>query len=160
MDQGLVEQYAGGAWSIVPSPTPSGGAALTGVACADAGECWPWWRGQRGNVWWAAACRGVRRQRLGSGPLPHAAGRERQSQRCDLRDRRRLLAVGATDQPLQQATLIEHELGGVWTIVSSPNPSAPPPIHSTWTGALTRQPVAGGSAISWRSTICRMPPLR
>jgi len=40
--QGVVEQYAGGAWNITISPTltPSVGAVLSGVACTGAGSCW------------------------------------------------------------------------------------------------------------------------
>lgn len=124
MDQGLVEQYAGGAWSIVPSPTPSGGAALTGVACADAGECWAVGgavsAGTSGGLPLVEAYAGSGWAVVPSPTLPAGSG-SLSGVTCVTGGG--CWAVGATDQPLQQATLIEHESGGVWTIVSSPNPS-------------------------------------
>jgi hypothetical protein len=38
--QGLIEQYAGGAWDVVAAPGLSGYSALAGVTCVDADDCW------------------------------------------------------------------------------------------------------------------------
>ncbi|MGP8160146.1 MAG: hypothetical protein ACLQGJ_02825 [Candidatus Dormibacteria bacterium] len=119
----LIEQDAGSGWTIVSSPTPSGGGQLNGVSCAGAGDCWAVGYTTDTNL----NEQTLIEQDTGSGwsvvPSPHPSGNTSSQLNA-------VTCVGAADcwaagysgingnNPL---TLIEQDTGGGWSIVPSPN---------------------------------------
>jgi hypothetical protein len=125
--QPLIEHYAGAAWSVVPSPDPSSGGDLTAVSCPTATECWavgttggeeeasaswtsPLIEYYEGDRWTLASTPGI-----GPGGLTGVACSDPDS--C--------WAVGHSGWGSGAQPLVEHGVGGSWSVVGSPSLSGP-----------------------------------
>ena len=126
----LIEHYAGGAWSVVSSPTPAGDGEidLDGVACVGADDCWAVGYSDASGPN-SSGVGTVIEQYAGSGwkivPSPSAsagATDELAAVTCVSADD--CWAVGAylTADGSDNQGLIEQYTGHGWTVVSSPLP--------------------------------------
>ncbi|MGD1053556.1 MAG: hypothetical protein ABR950_06980 [Candidatus Dormibacteria bacterium] len=125
----LIEQYSGGGWRVITSPTPSGSdnVALVAVACAGASDCWAV------GFDLGVGDEALVEQYTGAGwstvTIPAPAGSDQtgldgvtcvSSTDC--------WAVGYSSQGQQeesgysQGTLVEQYTGSGWAVVSSPDP--------------------------------------
>jgi hypothetical protein len=127
----LVEQYAGGGWKVVSSPTPSGSnaVALIAVACASADDCWA----VGSNAGASMGFQALSEQYSGAGwsivPIPAPAGSDQTGlQAVTCISATDCWAVGYSSQGDQEEpgytedTLVEQYTGSGWKVVSSPNP--------------------------------------
>jgi hypothetical protein len=125
--QTLIEEWDGGAWSIVSSPNSGAWDDLWGVTCASQGDCWAvgYYSGVSNNQTliehWDGTSWTIVDSPNSSGSnslrAVACASSPSQSEEC--------WAVGAHSNGSGVfQTLIEQWDGNFWTIVSSPNPSA------------------------------------
>lgn len=127
----LIEQYAGGSWSIVSAPPPDASdGLLSGATCVSAVDCWavggiagsgggeePLIEQYADGVWSVV-----------TGPEQAGGGARLNSVSCTGPDR--CWAVGGTDQdhglpgaaPFATQSLIEEYDGSDWRVVPSPSP--------------------------------------
>ena len=123
-EQTLVERFSGGVWSLVSSPPSSGSNdVLQSVACANATNCWA--VGNQRPVG-SAALQTLMLQyngtdwAVGSSPIPGPAPNVLSSVACTSSTECWAVGSHATGYSIEQ-TLIEHNTGSGWAIVSSPD---------------------------------------
>lgn len=126
----LIEQYSGGAWKVVSSPTPTGfaGVGLVGVACVNANDCWA-----IGSNFGGESFEALAEHYTGDGwsivPIPFPPGTSgTQLSAVTCISSTDCWAVGYSSQGYEETpeyseeTLVEQYTGSGWEIVSSPDP--------------------------------------
>ena len=149
--QTLVETLQGTSWSIVPSPTPnstpSSGAVLTGVSCANPTSCvGVGWSGASLRRTLIETWRGTSWSVVTS-PNP-AAARSSYLRSVSCTTTSRCIAVGLSSNGATTRTVVSGWNGAVWSLLPSPNPGT---LDSSLNGvscASSTTCVAAGSRLS------------
>jgi hypothetical protein len=125
--QTLIEQDTGNGWTVVSSPTPSGGTnvGLDGVACAGAGDCWA----VGSYTVTGNSFQTLIEEDAGNGwsivSSPHPSGMTGELFGVTCVGANDCWAVGGSSTAAAGASpsLVEQDTGSGWTIVSSPTPA-------------------------------------
>jgi hypothetical protein len=104
----LIEQYADGLWSVVPSASPSGGGQLDDVSCTSENHCWA-----VGSTAMTATSSAPLIEQYGGTSWSVAASPAPVSEESQLMG---VACAGAAP------SLIEGDTGSGWRVVASPSP--------------------------------------